>query len=266
MKKSKYLLFAGLFLLSCNTQSRQSGETAAQEKAASTETTAQENVASTDSTVQENENTAETMAPPANPMALNDCPQTDSQLRVELSRKDDLQKAVIYRDGKIIQTFNDELFTDWYDQAPESFIHYVDANFDGLTDIFLGPGHSRTYSSLLIWNPKTEKFERYGSLGEPSLQNPIFAPAEKAIYTSGSNSAWEYIFTKDVWKDVRLQTVQTVTYYDNPREYESMNGTSVKKYNLYGANEKLIKATEDIKQLPSDWQAIIELTLKQQQQ
>ena len=232
MKETKYLLLAASLMLSCSVQSRQTDNSSAQ-------------------------------AQPAKPFALKACPQTDAQLRVALSRDADMnQVAVIYRNGDIVQTFNEEepLFTDWYDQKPETFIHYVDANFDGHTDIFLGLGQSRTYSTLLLWNPKTQLFERYGNLGEPSLQNPVFAPSENAIYSSGSNSAWEYVYTKDVWDEETLIGAEVLYYYDNPAEYNGMNGTNVKKYNLYGTGEQLLKATDDIKQLSKGWQQIINLT------
>lgn len=252
MKETKTLLLAAMLLIACSAQSRQSQPAAQDEQTDKTETA-----------VQENANVVEKAAKPAKPVALKDCPQTDRQLRVALSRDADMnQVAVIYRNGDIVQTFNDEepLFTDWYDQPAETFIHYVDANFDGHTDIFLGLGQSRTYSALLLWNPKTQLFERYGNLGEPSLQNPVFVPAENAIYTSGSNSAFEYLYTKDVWDEETLIDTEALYYYANPAEYNGMNGTNVKKYNLYGPGEQLVKATNDIKQLPKGWQQIINLT------
>mgnify|MGYP007070236882 CR=1 FL=1 len=243
MKETKSLLLAAMLLLACSAQSRQS-QTATQDgQTDQAETVAQQ--------------------PPAKPVALKNCPKTDRQLRVALSRDADMnQVAVIYRNGDIVQSLNDEepLFTDWYDQPAETFIHYVDANFDGHTDIFLGLGQSRTYSTLLLWNPKTQLFERYGNLGEPSLQNPVFAPAEKAIYSSGSNSAFEYVYTRDVWDEETLIETEVLYYYANPAEYNGMNGTNVKKYNIYGPGEQLVKATNDIKQLPKGWQQIINLT------
>lgn len=199
------------------------------------------------------------------PWTLSQCATTDSDISVKLSKDaEGQQKAVIYMNGKQTQVFGGEepLFTDWYDQAAETFIHFVDANFDGHIDIFLGLGASRTYSTLLLWNPAKNKFERYGELGEPSLQNPVFSPHEKAIYESGSNSAWEYSFSKLEWKGSKLVETDNLYYYANPAEQAKMSGKKTSMFEKHDKNDNVVRAYKNRKQLPKNWQQIVDITLE----
>lgn len=256
MKKSSYLMLVGLSFMVCTTQGKPNGPVPEENAAADVpETVEQPGSLAT--------NPTDKIAPgKAKLVLLADCPQKDKRIRVVLSKDADMnQKAKIYIDGKLLQTIADEepLFTDWYDQKPETFIHFVDADFDGNTDIFLGLGESRTYSTILLWKPGKNRFERYGELGDPSLQHPVFSAAEKAIYNGGANSAWEQSYSKDVWKNGKLKTVESLLYYDNVREYNSMNGESKKVYNLYDAAGKLIKASNDLAAMPKEWQNFLKM-------
>ncbi len=199
------------------------------------------------------------------PWKLSQCAQKDSHINVVLSKDDEgQQKAVIYIDGKQTQAFagEEELFTDWYDQPAETMIHFVDANFDGHTDIFLGPGESRTYSTILLWNPERNKFERIGKLGEPSLQNPVFSPHEAAIYLSGSNSAWEYSFSKMEWKGNELVETDNLFYYSIPQEQTKITGKKCSMFEKKDKNGKTIKAYKSKKELPKYWRQIVDITLE----
>lgn len=249
MKKTYLFLLAGALICACTNKPNESAQTSDN---ASTEVA--EDVKK-DSVTAEPTETVEAETPAAKPMLLSACPTKDKHISVKLSKEaDDKQKAEISIDGKVIQTITDELFTDWYDQKPETFIHFVDADFDGNTDIFLGAGESRTYSTILLWKADKQRFERYGELGSPSLQNPVFSAADKAIYNGGSNSAWEQEYTKDVWKNGQLKTIEKLLYYENVKEYNGMNGESKKVYNLYDAAEKLVKASDNLKNMPEEWQ------------
>ncbi|MBR5686438.1 MAG: hypothetical protein IKX36_00590 [Prevotella sp.] len=245
MKKTYLFLLAGALICACTNKPNEAAQTS---ENATTEVAENDQKDATDTTAAESKEVAEA-APVAKPMPLADCPGKDKHISVKLSKLDDGQKAEISLDGKVIQTITDELFTDWYDQQPDEFIHFVDADFDGNTDIFLGAGESRTYSTILLWKPDKKCFERYGSLGEPSLQNPVFSAADKAIYNGGSNSASEEEFTKDVWKNGQLKTAETLFCYTNE--------TSKKEYKLYDAAKKLVKASNNLKDMPEEWQNIL---------
>ena len=45
-----------------------------------------------------------------------------------------------------------------------------------------------------------------------------------------------------------------ITASHNPKEYNGMNGESKKVYNLYDASEKLVKASDNLKNMPEEWQ------------
>ena len=99
-------------------------------------------------------------------LPLNQFPTTDELLSVEVSS--DFTSATISLDGEVIQTVTDEEGLVSIDD--EATVHFLDANFDGFTDIFIGAGESRTYSTLLLWDDNTKQFVRIGELGNPDLQ------------------------------------------------------------------------------------------------
>ena len=111
-------------------------------------------------------------------MSLDQFPTVDEQLSVEVSP--DFMEAVISCDGEKLQTISDEdgLISMGEEVAP---VHFLDANFDGHTDIFIEVGESRTYSTLLLWNTEEQQFHRVGTLGSPDLQGFKLCPAEKKV-------------------------------------------------------------------------------------
>ncbi|MBQ1798540.1 MAG: hypothetical protein IIZ89_04130 [Muribaculaceae bacterium] len=128
-----------------------------------------------------------------------------------------------------------------------NIIHYVDANFDGHMDVYVGTGESRSANVLLLWDKKRGEFKLWD---DDYLQNPVFDAEEKVIYSSGSSSAWDYDYTKQAWSGGKLITVEQLN------RHTSEDG--VTRYSLM-RDDKLVLNTTVKKQLPAEWRRIIAL-------
>ena len=184
-------------------------------------------------------------------ITLASCPKSYQSLSVSVS--DDYSEAKIYSDGKLMQTISDP-DGGLVAAGGEIPVAYMDANFDGYVDIFIGPGESRTYSTLLLWNPTTQQFDRVGELGDPALQNFMLHPSGKAVYEGGSMSAFGDAFYRYAWDNGQLKTVEELTVvYDSEQfgEYEVEN-----KYTLRDANQKTLLSTDDANRLPGVWKSV----------
>lgn len=199
---------------------------------------------------------------------LDKCPQKTDGLSVELSMNDDFVQTVkITKDGKLLQELGGENEESFYEGSlmvfDNSMVYYVDANFDGYTDIFIGTGDDRTYNTILLWNSDKNLFERYGKNGDPSLMNPYFSPSEKAIYECGKNGFYDYGYSKSIWKDgelVEQESLEEIIIQEG-FDYDSYNEgrdyKRSKKYALFDSNNKLIVETNEIDELPNKWAEII---------
>lgn len=186
-------------------------------------------------------------------ITLEQCPTIYEGLRVELS--DDITKAYIYLDDQLLQTISDT------DEEPlasdgDKSIHFMDANFDGYVDIFIGAGQSRTYSTLLLWDPAAEQFARMGLLGEPMLQNIVLHPATKSVFEGGSASWCALYFTRSVWEGNTLKKVEEVTNVNEPEQYGEYEVNA--PYTLKDAEGKVITATDKASELPGMWKTIFQ--------
>lgn len=182
-------------------------------------------------------------------ITLTDCPQTDERLKVTVAENN--EKADVYYDGELIQTVKGAddapLATDG--QAP---VHFMDANFDGYTDIFLGRGESRTYSSLLIWNPDTKQFKNIGTLGEPSLQGIMLDPSTQSVYQGGSNSWCSFNISRSQWKGQNLEEVESMDIISDPSQYGANNVSA--KFTVYDSDHDYKTSSETLEDLPKNWQ------------
>ena len=186
-------------------------------------------------------------------IALGQCPVTDPHLTVTVS--DDYTSATICYDGKELQTIADEdgLATD---DAP---VHFLDANFDGLTDIFIGMGESRTYSTLLLWDPEKQQFVRVGTLGSPCLQGFMLHPETKSVIEGGSNSFCEFEVTRSLWEGNQLQQQEDLIIIYGAENY-AMNGVQ-HKFTLKDPEGQALYSTETVEDLPELWTAIARVYL-----
>ena len=183
---------------------------------------------------------------------LGQFPTTDPHLSVALSN--DQRQADIKFDGKVIQTIVDK--EDGLVSACDDYlVHYLDANFDGHTDIFIGMGESRTYSTLLIWDADSQQFLRIGKLGDPSLQGFMLDTKNKSILEGGSNSYCEFAISRSLWEGNVLVTKEDLTIITDPGQY-GISGFE-HRYTLRDAEEKVLCSTESCESLPKMWQIIV---------
>lgn len=166
----------------------------------------------------------------------------------------DFLEAVISLDGKVIQTFVDEdgLISMGDDEAP---VHFLDANFDGYTDIFIGVGESRTYSTLLLWNAEEKQFHRVGSLGSPDLQGFMLYPAEKKVIEGGSGSYCSFYITQSHWNGEELVRDEQLVIISDETQYYQYDVKN--KFTVQDGDEKVLISTENKESLPELWQAVI---------
>lgn len=175
---------------------------------------------------------------------LEDCPMSNPRLAVTVS--EDFTTAKIMYDGKEIQTVKDEEYELASDAAP---IHFLDANFDGFTDIFIGTGQSRTANTLLVWNDKTQKFE---SVDGSALQGVMLEPATKSFVMGGSNSASEFYVTRSLWNGNKLDIREQLSIVTNPEEYANNNVDHM--YTVKSSDDNVLCSSETIDGLPEIWQ------------
>jgi hypothetical protein len=226
------------------------GETQKVQEAESSKTT--EVSPETESTVEETADN-DMRAPEIKPneaglIVLSQCPTNYQNLKVEVSR--DYTEAKIYDGDKLLQTISDP-DNELVGADGEVPVYFLDANFDGYVDIFIGPGVSRTYSTLLTWNPVDKKFVRVGELGSPALQNFMLYPSEKNVFDGGSESAYAEYFTRSAWKDGKLQILDDLYIVNDPEQYLEYGVES--QYSIRDVDGKVLLSTDKLSELPKPW-------------
>ena len=184
-------------------------------------------------------------------LPLNQFPTTDELLSVEVSS--DFTSATISRNGEVIQTITDE--EGLVSIGDEATVHFLDANFDGFTDIFIGAGESRTYSTLLLWNDKEKRFVRIGELGNPDLQGFKLCPAHKMVFQGGSGSYCSFYITRSHWDGDELVQDELFTIISDKKEYVPYGVKN--RYTVNGVDEQVICSIENKESLPNFWQAVL---------
>ena len=187
-------------------------------------------------------------------ITLAQCPTEYEGLKVVLSN--DITEASIYRDDQLLQTISgtddEPLATDG-----DRSIHFMDANFDGYVDIFIGAGESRTYSTLVVWNPEDNQFNRIGMLGEPMLQNFTLHPESKSVFEGGSASAFANYFSRSVWENNTLKPLEELIFVNDADEYEEYDVDD--PYTIKDSEGKTLVTFSNASELPQPWRAIVEI-------
>ena len=186
-------------------------------------------------------------------ITLAQCPTEYEGLKVVVT--DDVMKATIYQGNQQLQTISGDedepLATDG-----DKSVHFMDANFDGYVDIFIGAGESRTYSTLILWDPATKQFKRYGVLGEPMLQNIKLHPASKSVFEGGSASAFAEVFSRNIWDNNALKQVEELTCVNDAEQYGEYEVSA--PYTIKDTEGKTIATFQKADELPSQWKAVVE--------
>ena len=184
-------------------------------------------------------------------ITLAQCPTKYEGLKVVVS--DDVMKASIYRGDELIQTVSgtedDPLATDG-----DKSVHFMDANFDGYVDIFIGAGASRTYSSLLLWDPAAKKFISEGVADGSTLQNFTLHPASKSVFEGGSDSAYAEYYSRNIWENNALKKVEELFCVYEPEQYGSYNVNA--PYTIKDTQGKTTGTFKKAEELPGQWKAL----------
>ena len=184
---------------------------------------------------------------------LSQCPSTYDKMEVALS--EDNTAVTITYDGGQPQTITDE--EDGLVATGDGpSLHFMDANFDGFVDIFIGPGESRTYSTLLLWDVAAKQFKRVGKLGDPSFQNIMLYPSKKYLFEGGSSSWCSDFFTRSIWEDGDLKKIEELVIVSDAEQYGEYEVKN--KYTLRDSQQEDILSTDDISSLPSPWKSVLD--------
>ena len=181
--------------------------------------------------------------------SIDDCPTTYEGLEIVKHEGEyGLSSIDIMRDGQLLRSFN---FTD-DDYVTRDEVHFLDANFDGYVDIFLGPGCDREYSALFLWNPEQSNFVRGYEDGNPILNgNYKFHPASQKVYFTGSGSFSSNHAVRLSWQNYNLQSEEALT---SEMLKSRLDESQPAKYVVRkGISGKIIFSTDDPNQIPSQW-------------
>lgn len=177
---------------------------------------------------------------------LDQFPQTDPHLAVVVS--EDFTTATISYDGKVIQTVVDDLEL----ASEEAPVHFLDANFDGMTDIYIGLGLSRTANSLLVWDEFEQQFQ---VVQGSALQNPMLYPKTKSFFDGGSSSYCETDITRSEWNGSMIVMKEELAIVLDPEQYGEIGVE--RRFTVKDDDDKVLCSTDEIEQLPEIWQTII---------
>lgn len=185
---------------------------------------------------------------------LADCPTTNPYIRTVAKRVNDSYDfdIKIYINKKNVQSF-----MVYPELPPEIFeVHYLDANFDGYTDFFVGKDEFYANSGIYLWNPDSKRFE-YG-FGD-GMGDFMLDPDNKlCYYVELYNGISPNIYKKCCWDGREMKCIEFVVeddyYDDNLDEYQDLYfvGTVDPDASRDSITIKKSK-TSDKNQLPQWW-------------
>jgi len=189
--------------------------------------------------------------------SIDDCPtQYDGLEIVKHKGEYNLSSIDVILDGKQLCSFafrNDDYDLDNNDYVTGDQVHFLDANFDGYVDIFLGPGCDREYSALFLWDPEQSTFVRVRVNGELQFNgNYQFHPTSQKVYFTGSGSFSSNHAVRLSWQNYDLRSEEALTSEmlksrldDNqPTKYVVRKG---------GTTGKIIFSTDNPNKIPAQW-------------
>ncbi len=188
--------------------------------------------------------------------SIDDCPTTYEGLEIVKHEGEyGLSSIDVILDGKQLCSFtfkNDDNDLDNNDYVTGDQVHFLDANFDGYVDIFLGPGCDREYSALFLWDPEQSKFVRVREDGNLQFNgNYQFHPASQKVYYTGSGSFSSNHAVRLSWQNYNLQSEEALTSEMlNSRLDENQPAKYVVRKGVSG---KIIFSTDDPNKIPAQW-------------
>ena len=209
-------------------------------------------------------NDLEMMAPPITADAdgfivLGQCPTQYPTIRIALEGEGSILKAKVYKNDMLLQILEgedeyDALATDIVDINDPKNVHFMDINFDGYVDIFIGRSMSRTKSSAFLWNPTSESFQQVAK--EEMLQNIILEPSSKSLYQGGAGS-WCYSgFSRYKLYSYSIEELETLEVVSDASQYEDYNVTH--EYTVKTKEGEIVSETDNSSELSEKWRAVYE--------
>lgn len=191
-------------------------------------------------------------------------PQTNSKFRAQSTQNNDGSYTTnIYKGKKLLQVLKHE--------ATSGDVRFIDMNFDGHVDIFLGPATVRANNFIYLYDKKKAKFtpaKLYPAQKEGSTFSGCVLINEKkkhfvTMHTGDVSDSYFQLYT---WKGNKPVAAEGLFLFNDPTKYE-LYGVET-KYTFYGGpldyyyspegvGCKCIR-TNDIKDLPKEWQKILE--------
>ena len=199
------------------------------------------------------------IAPPLSPLDANGfydltiAPQSHNSFSVKTVDGNDGTKTTLIRYGtKIIGNLTHN--------ATSNTVRYVDANFDGFTDIVVGPAASRNYTAICLLEPQSRTFKQSNVTDELN-GDFLINPTTKQWVGRSSNGASSTIYQIYSWTNNQLVPAETLIVISDSQDYKA-NGVK-SRYTIINGNDfdhiatsKKIEANE-ITQLSLEWQRII---------
>lgn len=144
--------------------------------------------------------------------SLLDCPQSLPDVEVITQQNDNGSYAVkVLIKGQQVDTFTCESTSD--------DVRFVDANFDGYYDIFIGPATTRNYSHLYLWDTKKQWF--YHAASSDNLNGHfILNPAKKQWVSAGSSSYCSMYYTIFRWDDDKEVDIESLIDISDPTAHK----------------------------------------------
>ena len=182
--------------------------------------------------------------------SIDDCPTSYEGLEVVKHEGEyGLTSIDIMRGGQLLRTFH---FTDDRHISLDD-IHFLDANFDGYVDFFVGPAADRNYSALFLWDPEQSNFVRGYEDGDPIFNGDyVFHPASQKVYFTGSGSFSSNHAVRLSWHNYDLRSEESLTSEmlksrldeNQPAKYVVRKG---------GWSGNIIFSTDDPNKIPAQW-------------
>lgn len=185
--------------------------------------------------------------------SLLDCPRSIPKVNVNIAKNEfDYYTVKVYIADNLVDTFRCKSTSD--------DIRFVDGNFDGYYDIFIGPATSRNHSNLYLWDTKKQWF--YCAVPSDYLNGHfILNPVRKHWVSAGSSSYCSMYYTIFRWDDDKEVDIESLIDISDPtaygeygvkRRYTIINGGDFEKIT---PNRKM--HTNKKSSLPKRWQIIL---------
>lgn len=183
-------------------------------------------------------------------------PRTNSTFSAQSEENSDGSFTTkIYKGKKLLQTFKHD--------ATSGEVRFIDLNFDGYEDLFIGPATSRNYSIFYLFDKRKGSF--VPTMQDASINGYFLVNNNKKVFVSlTSNGASSTFYKTFSWKGNKFVVNETLMVFSDPSEYANYDVTTkytlIKGDDYYGPGSVgcVKMRTNNLKELPNQWQKIID--------